>query len=377
METIKIPGKIKGFSVVGKDAVKPTPPTPQTYTGSIALPKLPVLAEGSLAFPKRPDGEGFEAWTSAFIRDAKGRKFALSISHIRRGDECRPFEVWALAAEAPPAADLICQLLSQVLLTGDRGFIRYHLNALKKANDAPFSVTLPHGKGVARVGSIGAAIASIVEAHAEHLGYFRDDGSDEASPMLSSMVALREPKGINGAFGPSYSLFNPATGDDTPLFIREVFAEGEIAPTPVSVWFGNGDLPEEAQAILKLLSLAMRHRDAAWIASVLRTLRKHVVVGGELGFAKAASLKDAYYPSTWAYVADLVLARYIELNLLDLDGRPVSQRSLFAPEVIAEASIAPIQRGPGRDCDKCGGLGTVIRMDGCDCCSACAASRCG
>jgi ribonucleoside-diphosphate reductase alpha chain len=163
------------------------------------------------------------------------------------------------------------------------------------------------------------------------------------------------------------------------LFIKEAWLPGENQPLPISLWFGTRKVPKESEAILKLASMAMRHRDPAWTATLFLTLRKHAVFGEELGFAQVGTRKPAYYASTWAYVADLVLYRYQQLGILDEAGQPLAQRSLFAPaDTTSEtpATADPIVANNGITCPDCRQTGTIVTQGGCPTCSNCAWSRC-
>lgn len=389
--TITITRKIKGYSVVSAATATPTEPAtpnaapapaPADPDRRLVLGALPGIAERSLRFPKRPsEPGGFTAWTSDFIR-APGGKFVLCISHVTNGHQ-HPFEVWALGAEQPPATALICQLLSKVLQTDDRPFIWHHLAALKKATEVPFQITLPHGGATVTAPSVGAAIALIYEAHALHLGYAPNP--DEAdSPMLRAMSSIREPKSNGqGGYATFEDVVSPA-GDDFPLFCKEVWIEGSTAPTPISVWAGSRRTPPESEAILKIVSLAMRHRDPAWIATCLETLRKHVEVGRELGFAGVGTRKPSYYHSTWAYVADLIRHRYEQLGVLDENGHPIQQGSLFEPPTDDSTLAASTgytgtlqpSATDGMRCWECNLTSTLQLMGGCWTCTACGASKC-
>ena len=381
---IAITKKITGFAVRTPNAQVAVPAPASTPVQAsndpdrrLVLGSLPGIAERSLRFPKRPtDRNGFVAWTSDFIHTPTG-KFVVCISSYVNGTRF-PFEVWALGAEQPPAASLLCQLLSKILQTDDPGFIRHHLKALKKAVEVPFALTLPHTGECVIANSVGAAIALVYEAHARAVGYLSDDAALEDSPMLAAMSSIREPKsGGAGGYAVFEDVSNPC-GHDFPLFIKEAWMEGACQPVPISIWAGSRQVPAESEAILKLASLAMRHRDPQWVGMLLQTLRKHVEVGQELGFARVGSGKPTYYHSTWAYVADLVLNRYQQLGILNEDGRPIAQGSLFAaiePEP-EPAALRPVVTNTMR-CPECGETGSLVFTSSCWQCRECSYSKCG
>jgi ribonucleoside-diphosphate reductase alpha chain len=110
----------------------------------------------------------------------------------------------------------------------------------------------------------------------------------------------------------------------------------------------------------------------------LRTMAKDVATGKELGFANVGNRKPEYFHSTWAYVAALLLHRYEQLGILDADGRPLMQGSLFANadldvELGAEASVVL----SGLTCPECQTTGSMAMQGGCPTCTACSYSKCG
>jgi ribonucleoside-diphosphate reductase alpha chain len=88
------------------------------------------------------------------------------------------------------------------------------------------------------------------------------------------------------------------------------------------------------------------------------------------------SEKQQTYPSTVAYIAQLILHRYAMLGLLKEDGQPVeSMGVLQSPETIAVVNGS--RRMPGKLCVECNTL-SVIRKAGCDHCTNCGADgACG
>lgn len=374
--TVTISKKITGFAVSKPDTQRPPAapaPSPTDRRLSLAGP-APGVAQRSLRWPKRPHSDdGFPAWTSGFFA-APGGKFALAISHYANG-VTHPFEVWALGREAPPEADVICKILSKVLQTNEPAFIRYYLDALARAIEQPFSIVLPHSGQTVEVGSVGAAIARVIDAHARSIGYFTDERLAAPSSMLAAMTSQREMKS-EGRGGLAFyeDLRNPTTGDDFVVFLKEV-VDSANGILPFSAWFGGRRVPAESEAILKLISLAMRHRDPAWTAMILRIVRRHTVIEQEFRGPVPRSPKQVMYGSTWAAVAEAILVRYRELGILNEDNQPLRQESLFAPD-LEVAPAAPTLRAPtGRLCTHCGEH-AVHRRDGCDCCSACGTSRC-
>jgi ribonucleoside-diphosphate reductase alpha chain len=386
---VKITKKIVGFSVRGPGEPPPSETTPPSASGA-PVQSQPAVEDAHLTlhvapppvaiearpFPRRPhDVNGFAAWTSPWI-ETDGAKFVVCVSHT----DGVPFEVWVMGHEAPPGAQLVAQLLSHVLLTQDRAFVRYHLRALSKAVGRPFGFTMPFTGQHIEVRSVSHAIAAIVEAYAVRLGFLGDPASDPPSPMLDALTSLREPKS-HGRFGRATvtDILNPATGEDFALFVKEAHVEG-LGVRPVSMWFAGQRQPPESEGICKLVSLAMRHRDPAWAGTFLRALRRHTIVGQELGFASVGNDKGRFYGSTWAYVADLLIHRYMQLGLLNPDGSACVQ-SMFlfedaATTVPSHGTPVLLPSAGGQTCPACGSKSTAM-MDGCLTCLACGYSKCG
>lgn len=389
----KITRKITGFAVhaTGKAPLpSPTPPVADVPSTGRVPANAPIPADAALTltiapqplavesrpFPKRPhDVNGFTAWTSTWL-ETSGTKFAVCVS---QSAEDVPFEVWAMGHEAPAGAALVAQLLSHVLMTQERGFVRYHLRALKKALGRPFTLSLPHTGETIEARSVSHAIAAIVEARAIHLGFLADHENDPDSPMLSALTSIREPKS-QGRFGRATvtDISNPATGEDFAMFVKEANVEG-LGIRPVSVWFAGERQPPESEGICKLVSLAMRHRDPAWAGTFLRALRRHSIEGQELGFASVGDGKGRFYGSTWAYVADLLIHRYSQLGLLNPDGSACEQSMFLFEDPTAtpeprSAVILPTQNNAA-ECPACGAH-TLIQLDGCPTCLTCGYSKC-
>lgn len=378
--SVKLTSKIKAFSVKqagDADTVVKSVVPKADQERRLVLNPVNTVVDATLRFPTRPKSiDGFTAWTSDFIKTPDGSKFAVSISHFINGIT-HPFEIFALGHEQPESASLICQMLSKVLSTNDKPFIAYYLSSLKRAKGESFDIVLPYTGKMITVGSVGSAIAHIIEIHAKHIGYFQDDEVMQISPMLTAMTSTTEQKSRGKGGLASYDdVNNPATGDDFPLFIKEAYIADEGRTIPISVWAGTAKVPAESDAILKILSLAMRHRDPKWTGLFLRILRKHVVFGKELGFAGVGDKKPSLYGSTWAYVADLIINRYAQLGILDEQGHSLQQRSLF---IVEEPILTALHNEPekaiGLTCPSCSSTHTSMG-GGCLSCLSCGFSRC-
>jgi ribonucleoside-diphosphate reductase alpha chain len=80
------------------------------------------------------------------------------------------------------------------------------------------------------------------------------------------------------------------------------------------------------------------------------------------------------WPSTVAYMAQLMIHRYAMLGVLDAQGYPVSPMGILQiPADASEGASEDVQTlvpMAGARCPECGNA-SVIRRDGCDFCTAC------
>ena len=88
--------------------------------------------------------------------------------------------------------------------------------------------------------------------------------------------------------------------------------------------------------------------------------------------------KQRNWPSTVAYVAQLMIHRYAMLGVLDERGYPIDEMGVLeVPEAAREREGRNLQILPGKRCLECGNS-AVIRKDGCEFCTACGAvGACG
>src|SRR3546814_13135567 len=100
---------------------------------------------------------------------------------------------------------------------------------------------------------------------------------------------------------------------------------------PYSMWL-TGAHPRALDGLCKLLSLDMRVVDPAWIGMKLRKLLNYAEPRGDFLARVPGSEKQANYPSTVAYVAQLVIHRYAMLGILTEEGMPVNAMGVVADE---------------------------------------------
>jgi ribonucleoside-diphosphate reductase alpha chain len=191
-----------------------------------------------------------------------------------------------------------------------------------------------------------------------------------SSPVMDAMFALKEPKtGADGTISWTVDVFNPRTNDDFVLGLKEItLPAGRDATAghtrPYSVWL-SGEYPRALDGLCKMLSLDMRVLDPAWIGMKLRKLLDFPEPLGDFMAFVPGSRKQQTYPSTVAYLAQLILHRYAMLGILGADGLPRTQMGIL--ESPGESRVAVL---PGSPCPECGNS-TLIRKDGCDYCTAC------
>jgi len=365
-------------TILGSVLSVPAAPLEEASPGSAPRPitlseqdKRLVLTEvamspplDSLRWPSRPAlPSGASGWISETIRTPQG-DFAVAVSD--RGGV--PFEVWVLGGQPPRGLDAIAKTLSTDMRANDRGWLRKKLSLLTHIPGDAFQMPMPPDGEPVLVPSATAALAKLIEWRYNELGALNPDAGDP-TPVLDALFALNEPKtGPDGTLAWVTDIRNPATGDEFVLMLKELqMPDG--TRRPYSMWLTGGQ-PRALDGLCKLLSLDMRVIDPAWIAMKLRKLLNYAEPRGDFLARVPGSDRQANYPSTVAYVAQLAIHRYSMLNILTDDGLPIKSMGVVAGEPAAPA------RGPrlalGKLCIECGNS-TVIRKDGCDFCFACGA----
>jgi ribonucleoside-diphosphate reductase alpha chain len=163
----------------------------------------------------------------------------------------------------------------------------------------------------------------------------------------------------------------PATGEDFVLGLKEITLPDGVT-RPYSVWL-SGNYPRALDGLTKLLSLDMRVLDPAWIGMKLRKLLDYPEPLGDFMAFIPGTRRQTNYPSTVAYLAQLIIHRYAMLGILDEKGLPLQQMGILQ----TPAGSTAAQPTAGKLCGECGNL-TMIRKDGCDFCTACGAvGSCG
>jgi ribonucleoside-diphosphate reductase alpha chain len=346
----------------------------------VRLKALPSPALASLRWRKRPRYPGGNpAWTY-MVDHPLGHHFAVFVGHIGNGG-VHPFEVWVNGAEQPRGLGALAKSLSMDMRSNDRGWLKAKLESLMKlSSDDAFDLAL--GENPVRVPSLVAGFARIVYTRCEALGAF-DDLSQ--TPVLDALMSQKEPKtGTGGTLSWTVDIFNPATGDDFVLGMKELLMP-DGTRRPYSVWL-SGVYPRALDGLCKILSFDMRIVDPAWVGGKLRQLRDYPEPRGDFLGRVPVSAKQINYPSTVAYMVALMIHRYAMLDILDEDGYPwvdmgvvvdIANRRRPDDDSGEMRAAGALEVLPGRVCPECGNY-AMTRRDGCDFCTACGATgSCG
>ncbi|EXI68485.1 MAG: Ribonucleoside-diphosphate reductase NrdZ [Candidatus Accumulibacter adjunctus] len=335
----------------------------------LTIKTLPAPVLASLRWPNRPNMlEGNMAWT--YMIEHTHGKFALFVGQIEQDGRHWPFEAWVNGPEQPRGLGAVAKTLSMDMRANDHGWLALKLESLARtAGDEGFEMPFPpHGERK-RMPSVVAAMAQLIQFRVDRLDSFRHEGP---TPVLDAMFSRKEPKtGTDGTLSWTVDVFNPATGEDFVLGLKEITLPDGVT-RPYSVWL-SGNYPRALDGLTKLLSFDMRVIDPAWIGMKLRKLLDYPEPLGDFMAFIPGTRRQTNYPSTVAYLAQLIIHRYAMLGILDENGLPLQQMGIL--QTPAGGSAAPATAG--KLCGECGNM-TMIRKDGCDFCTACGAvGSCG
>jgi len=336
----------------------------------LSIKNLPAPVLASLRWPGRPNlPEGNLCWT--YMIDSPIGKFALFVGHVEPEGRAWPFEVWANGPAEPRGLGAVAKTLSMDMRAKDHGWLEMKLDALAKTPGDSFEMPMPpHGERK-RVPSVVSAMAQVIAWRCEQLGAFKHEGP---TPVKDALFSAKEPKtGTDGTLSWTVDITNPSTGEDFVLGLKEITLPDGVT-RPYSMWL-SGNYPRALDGLSKLLSLDMRVLDPAWIGMKLRKLIDYSEPLGDFMAFVPGSRKQQTFPSTVAYIAQLIIHRYAMLGILDESGFPLQQMGILeAPEDSTSNKVLPTQ---GKLCGECGNH-TMIRKDGCDFCTACGAvGTCG
>lgn len=363
------PNSITG-AVLETDTQKPTD-LDTSADRKIKLEKVPQPAMSSLRWPKRPECPDGNPSVTYMVKHPVS-PFAVFVGHVQNGN-VHPFECWVNGFEQARGIAAVAKTLSMDMRSEDKGWLKTKLNVLEKTSGQPFEMQMPGSSDVTVVASEVSAIARLLSYRCNELGVFdslNESPEDIETPLLDAMFSSKEPKsGTNGTLSWTVDIYNPATGDDFVLFLKELeLPDGSVRP--YSMWL-SGDYPEALNGLCKSLSLDMRIIDPAWIGKKLRGLSNFPEPQGDFMAKIPGEEKMVTQPSTIAYLARLIIHRYQMLDILDSDGYSVSENSIFAHSPDAKSqSVMPMSFMAGKKCPECG-VKAVIKKDGCDFCTAC------
>ena len=342
----------------------------------LSIKSLPAPVLASLRWPGRPEmPDGNMAWT--YMLSTPTGDFALFVGQVGNNGGSFPFEVWVNGADQPRGLGAVAKTLSMDMRANDRAWLKLKLDTLarnlgEKSFEMPFP---PHGEKKLMPGTV-SAFAQVVRYRCEKLGVF--DKEDEHNPVLDTLFSLEEPKtGTDGTLSWTVDIYNPATGEDFVLGLKEItlppqdgYAAG--VTRPYSVWL-SGNYPRALDGLTRILSLDMRVMDPAWIGMKLRKLLDYPEPLGDFMAFVPGTRRQQNWPSTVAYLAQLIIHRYAMLGVLDEKGYPTREMGILeSPRDDSEPKLMQ-----GALCSECGNH-TVIRKDGCDFCTACGAvGTCG
>ena len=343
----------------------------------IEIKALPAPVLESLKWPGRPKlSGGNPAW--CYMLDSACGSFALFVGHTESDGHAWPFEVWVNGAEQPRGLGAVAKTLSMDMRANDRGWLKLKLETLAKTRgDDSCSIPFPPDGEPKQMPSLVAAVAQLLRWRLDDLKAL--DGSEVGySPLLDALFSHKEPKtGTDGTLSWTVDIYNPHTGDDFVLGLKEITLPDGVT-RPYSVWL-SGEYPRSLDGLCKLLSLDMRVMDPAWIGMKLRKLLNYPEPLGDFMAFVPGQSRQTNWPSTVAYVARLIIHRYAMLGILTEEGLPVKEMGILKTPVLPPShpgeTIQLVMTGAV--CKECGNA-TVIRKDGCDFCTACGAvGACG
>ena len=371
-------------AVLSVEAAKPLiAMLPAHANQRLTLERLPMPVLASLRWPGRPTFPAGNAAWCYMVRHPHG-EFALFVGEApagnvredgasgQEGASALPFEVWVNGAEQPRGLGALAKTLSMDLRARDAAWVRLKLDALatvqeERSFDMPFP---PHGE-LRQFPGVVAATAAVIRWRCEQLGLWQEGGSP--TPVLDAMFSLDDPHtGPSGTLAWAVDIENPASGEDFTLTLKEVVlpdAGGNTRTRPCAVGF-SGNYPRALDGLARVLSLDMRVIDPAWIGMKLRKLLSYAEpLGHFLAFVPSLApqqRRQQTWPSTVAYIAQLMIHRYAMLGVLDEQGHPLQTMGVLMPPDDGEMAHAMA----GTRCPECGNV-ALIRKDGCSFCTAC------
>ena len=345
------------LSVTETPSAKPAEPVQESsidvdYRIVIDAKNLASEAMASLKWDSRPDiPHGAMAWISEKVVHPQG-KFVVSVSEL----EGVPFEVWTIGNEQPRGLGAIAKLISLDMRARDREWVRRKLEALRSVHgEDAFDFISPLSGELARAPSLASAFAQIVSYR------IGDQGSDR-TPVCDALFVKHEPRTTpDGTMSWTVDIKNPATGDDFVMILRETRIGETVRPYSVSF---SGTYPKVLDGLARMLSMDFRVIAPEWAVMKLQALLNYAEVRGDFMARVPGGQKSLNYPSTIAYIAELLLYRLKALNVgLDAATKAAAETP------ITSTPSAPSSASRARPCPECGTA--LEKRDGCEQCPSC------
>mgnify|MGYP001232392199 CR=1 FL=1 len=369
------PNPITG-SILGVDAAaEPREPASVSdiQNRRLVLEKIATPTLNSLRWPRRPqltDGNPAHCY---MVRHPRGEKFALFVGHVENGSR-EPFEVWVNGLEAPRGLNALAINLSYDMYAKDRGWLKHKLEMLARCQSAgeSFSLPMPPTGAPRQVPGIVAAMATLIHHRCSELGAF--DGITE-TPVLNALMSTHEPTtGPQGTLSWTVDISNEGSKDEFTLALKELeYTRGASLERRPYAMLLAGHYPRALDGLCMALSMDMRVIDPAWIGKKLRELLNYAEPKGDFFAPDPIAKHQRVYPSTVAYIARLIIHRFVMLGILDESGLPVEPMGVVeapAPKLALVRSVGAMEVCPGRLCLACGSY-AVVTHGGCKLCTAC------
>ena len=321
-------------------------PKQEEPSRQVALQPVQALTEAlQRSRPKTPHGVDGRCYQ---IKHSAG-DFAVMVTHS--DDSNAPLDVYVASAEQPRGIAAVAMVLSLDLRAMDPGWTVMKLDSLSRTKgDDAFDLVHPATGDLIKAPSLVAGFTMVVRHRLQELGVLEPV---VPSPMMNSLFSAKEPKvGPEGGTSWHVDIYNPATGDDFVMFVKEkVMPDG--ARRPFSVWL-TGEIPSVLVGLTKLLSIDMRVSDPQWVIKKLRKLLTFGENRGDFFAVVPGEKRQQNYPSTVAYMAAVLLSRYENLGLMGM----------------VQAAPEHITAGTGKLCPSCK-TPNLHKRDGCEVCDAC------
>lgn len=377
--TVQISKKIKGYSVLTPG--QPAPLMPANLVSDEAdrrlrLDDVQLPVSNSLRWEHRPKlDEGNDA--RVFQITGPEHKFYVIVGHLKNGTPVtgEPFEV-LIAGEAPRGLHALAKSLSLDMRSLDRTWLKEKLESIAKTDGKAFDMTMPNGT-VVEMPSEVAAFARLVHYQCEQLGAFTEAKLAKDTSLMDALMSKRRPRTTtSGGLAWYCDVHNQNTGDKFKVFLPELDL-GNGKTRPYEVWFDGVYPLQSFRGLAKCLSLDFQVNDLAWVVRKLNQLRTITEDQGEFWATIPGQEKSRVYPSTIAYVAELILHRLRMLNLIDEQGSTGASRVVsIRPQHGQQPSVVQQKGIHMLDCPDCKAKAKVKLDGGCKTCTECSWSSC-